>query len=323
MELIWAKRTGEEVAVLPWDADIECGGSNTFEVSIPVSSWDGEIAPGSLIYVPWTEYGGIVGEIETTNDPPAVLVKGYTWRGLLSKKIIQPKKGQDYYTISGNSTKCITTLLNEFYKDMLFQAGGDNPVTIKPYKFNRYTDLLSGINAMLKTAGNRVSLKYLGDAGHVSVMTGPIENHTTAIMYDGTDVLKITSRIVYNGVNHLICLGKGELAARQVVHLYTDADGNVVPKQALFGRDEIAEVYDNTSAESLDDLKKGGLERLNEIKSSSYVDASADSLYGAMEIGDVITGTDPVTGASVKKPIGSKVLSIAGGEPVITYRLEG
>ena len=323
MELIWAKRTGEEVAVLPWDADIECGGSNTFEVSIPVSSWDGEIVPGSLIYVPWTEYGGIVGEIETSNNPPAVLVKGYTWRGLLSKKIIQPKKGQDYYTISGNSSDCIATLLETFYGDALFQAGRDNTVTIKNYQFNRYTDLLSGINAMLKTTGNRLSLKYLGDAGHVTLNIGAIENHTAAINYDDTDALRVTSRAVYNGVNHLKCLGKGELAARQVVHLYTDAAGNVVPKKVLTGRDEIAEVYDNTSAESRDELKKGGLERLNEVKSASYIDASADSLQGDMEIGDVVTGTDPVTGMSARIPIGSKVLSIAGGVPAIAYRLEG
>lgn len=322
MELIWSKRTGEEIAVLPWDVDIECGGSNTFEMTVPISAWDGGIVPGSLIYVPWTEYGGIVGEIETSNAPPTVRVKGYTWRGLLSKKIICPKKGEDYYTISGNSADCIATLLNEFYKDALFQSGTANSVTIKKYQFGRYTDLLKGINAMLKTAGNRLSLRYMGDTARVELTTGPIENYTAEINYDSSDTMTITSRNVYNGVNHLICLGKGELAARQVAHLYTDAAGNVVAKQALFGRDEIAEVYDNSSAESLDELKKGGLERLNEIRSASYIDASSDSLQGDMEIGDVVTGTDPVTGASARKPIGSKVLRISGGVPTITYRLE-
>ena len=322
MELIFAKRTGEEVAVLPWDADIECGASNTFEVAVPVSAWDGSIAPGSLIYVPWTEYGGIVGEIETSNNPPYVYVKGYTWRGLLEKKIISPAKGQDYYTISGNSADCIEKLLNDFYKDALIQAGTENGVTIKNYQFNRYTDLLSGINAMLKTADSRLSVRYLGDAAHVELTTGPIENYSATINYDD-DAMSISSRIVYNGVNHLICLGKGELKDRQVIHLYTDAEGNVVNKQVMKGRDEIVEIYDNSSAETLDDLRKGGLERLNEIKSASYIDASADSLKGSMEIGDVVTGTDPVTGMSIRKPIESKVLSISGGVPEITYRLEG
>ena len=323
MELIWAKRSGDEVAVLPWDIDIECGDSNTFELAVPVGAWDGSIVPGDLIYIPWTEYGGIVGEIESSNDPPFVYVKGYTWRGLLSKKIISPPPKQDYYTIAGNSAECIARLLNDFYKDALFQSDAENSVTIKPYQFNRYTDLLSGINAMLKTAGNRLSLRYLGDAASVALTTGPIENYGTEINYDGLDAMKISSRIVYNGVNHLVCLGKGELADRQVLHLYTDAEGNITDKQVLTGRDEITEVYDYSAAEDLEELRRGGIERLNELKNASYIDASADSLKGAMEIGDVVTATDPITGASVRKPIESKVLSITGGVPAITYRLEG
>jgi hypothetical protein len=34
-----------------------------------------------------------------------------------------------------------------------------------------------------------------------------------------------------SGVNHLICLGSGELQNRIVVHLYVDADGNISQTQ--------------------------------------------------------------------------------------------
>ena len=46
------------------------------------------------------------------------------------------------------------------------------------------------------------------------------------------------------GVNHLICLGSGELRNRTVVHLYVDGNGNISQTQTFTGLEERAEVLD-------------------------------------------------------------------------------
>ena len=66
-------------------------------------------------------------------------------------------------------------------------------------------------------------------------------------------------------VNHLICLGKGDLSERMVRHLYMDARGNISETQTFFGVDEVTETYDYSNVESEEELITGGTQRLQEL----------------------------------------------------------
>ena len=65
-------------------------------------------------------------------------------------------------------------------------------------------------------------------------------------------------------VNHLICLGKGDLSERMVRHLYMDVRGNISETQTFFGVDEVTETYDYSNVESEEELITGGTQRLQE-----------------------------------------------------------
>lgn len=41
-----------------------------------------------MIYIPDTEYGGIIGDMKTITKQNAIKMTGDTWRGMLGKKII-------------------------------------------------------------------------------------------------------------------------------------------------------------------------------------------------------------------------------------------
>ena len=43
---------------------------------------------GNLVYIPDTEYGGIIGKVLTSTTLDYVELKGYTWRGRLAYKAI-------------------------------------------------------------------------------------------------------------------------------------------------------------------------------------------------------------------------------------------
>lgn len=326
MDLIVATRDGRELGVLPFDVDMEAGGENNFMIEIPRAAWTKQIDFNQLVYVTGTEFGGIIGKIQTMNDPEMVYCSGYLWRGLLQKKIICPRQGEDYYTISGDANECITTLLSEFYEDPLIR-GNTAPagVNISSFQFDRYTDLLSGIAKMLSSVNYRIEIeqKPEGTGGYVEVSAVPVVNYSATIEYSEDDEITIVVDDVKNGVNHLICLGQGELGERERIDLYADADGNISQVQSFWGRDEITEVYENTGADTAE-LIAGGTERLREIMNYQKFDAAAGRIESTdLQIGDIISGRDYVTGINVVKPIERKILTITNEIPEIEYRLEG
>ena len=80
---------------------------NNFEVKVGRQKWDNRMTFGNVLYIKNTEYGGIIGEVDTDTAEDEVSLIGYTWRGLLSKKIIQPPSGQDYMKVSGELIEVI------------------------------------------------------------------------------------------------------------------------------------------------------------------------------------------------------------------------
>ena len=324
MDLILATKDGREIGFIPYDVDIEVGQENNFEIGIPNAAWDGSYKKDMLIYIPGTEYGGIIGRMQTMTNPEYVYIRGRTWRGLLDKKIISPAAGQDYYTISGEANTCIRTLLSTFYKDGLMQGSTEDTGANISYQFNRYATLMDGMKAMLRTINRRPSIKYIEteSGGHVEISAIPIENYAAQIELSEDDELSINADQIANGVNHLICLGSGELSERLVIHIYTDAQGNVVGSQVLTGRHEIAEVYDYPGAENETELRRYGLERLEEVKSRTTFDADVLEIESTLGVGDIISGRDFTTGIYVEKPIVRKILKITNEILTEEYKLE-
>ena len=111
MELILAKADGQEERRVWNNLDMETGGENDFELAVPYAEWDGSIAFDKLLYIPGTEFGGIIKEIETQTSTDTILARGFTWRGYLAHRIIEPPAGSDYKVVSGELNSVISSLL--------------------------------------------------------------------------------------------------------------------------------------------------------------------------------------------------------------------
>ena len=79
------------------------------------------------------------------------------------------------------------------------------------------------------------------------------------------------------GINHLICLGSGELSARQVIDLYVDANGNIGTTQHYFGTDEIVDIFDYPNAESLQELTDKD-QKITELTNSQSVEVNIEDM---------------------------------------------
>ena len=118
----------------------------------------------------------------------------------------------------------------------------------------------------------------------------------------------------------MICLGRGDLKDRVVIHLYTDAQGNISHTQSFFGLDEITVAYENVNCESYEELEKGGTELLEAEWNKDKLQVNIDSAK-SYDIGDVVAARENVTGIIIAKSIVKKIVSIDGGVVTISHRV--
>lgn len=119
----------------------------------------------------------------------------------------------------------------------------------------------------------------------------------------------------------MICLGRGELEDRTVVHLYADESGNISRTQTIIGLDEVAEVLDYPSAESEEELIKSGTERLQELLDSTDISVDCNETEDLYNVGDMVSAYDEATGIAITAEVTKKIVTISNGRTIIQYKV--
>lgn len=326
-QLILADQNLKDIApVMNAEIDIAIGEENDYEVKIPRDEWRSEYTFGNVFYIKDTEYGGIIGEVNTSTAEDTISLLGRTWRGMLDKKIIRPPDGQDYRKVSGELNTVLNDLITEQFDDYFVVSQDDTGVSLTNYQFDRYCTLLSGITKMLQSVGCRLRITYRqqerGQPGYVELSAVPVVDYSEQIELSQDSQLNFEFKNCRNGVNHLICLGKGELQDRQVIDLYVQEDGSIGSEPYYTGVQEIAATYEDTSSET-DELEEKGREKLLELMNNTSFSMDVESLNMDVEIGDIIGGRDYLTGLYAKKPIVKKIYRVEDGESSLEYGIEG
>lgn len=328
MDLIIADAAGYELGSLDInkEIDMDIGDTNDYTMTVALSDWQTlGYELGYRMYIPDTEYGGIIQNMELSVTSDTATLSGDTWRGMLAKKIIEPSPGLAYRTVSGDANRIISELLDGLFGGLFVVPKTDSGIRIEGYSFDRYTDLLSGLTKMLYIAGARLRITSSGGpsggAGHVEICAAPIVNYSDTDEYSEDSNISFVTSDIRNGINHLICLGKGELQAREVLHLYVQADGSIGSSQYYTGLEERVAVYDYGNAESLTELMKGGKERLRELQDYLQFDMTIDDIVA--EIGDIVGGREYRTGFLIQQQITQKIITMSNDELTIEYKVGG
>ena len=318
--LIYSTSSGTELGVVLFrDADFEVGKEdNSFLVTMLRSEYSPFPSKGR-IYLPGTEYGGIIGTVETNTAQDAIAVGGYTWRGMMTKKIIEPEPGEDYATDTGELNDVIQARVEEAFPGLFVGSDDDTGVSVNNFQYDRYCTLEAGLSKMLKSVGYRLHLEYHPSINAVVVSAVPIVDYSYDVVFSSDMRLNYQMKTETIGVNHLICLGKGELKDRTVYNLYVDNKGKISTTQYYFGADEVAEVYDSGGSE-LPDLIQGGTNRLKELAPLKSFEIAIDSDM-ELAIGDIVGGKDYLSGMRMSAPIVGKIVRWEGGFQTIEYKL--
>ena len=319
MDLIYMNADHEDIGVLlDYEMDMAFGqDENNFECTIGAASHCCE--SGFFLYMEGTDYGGIVDGIGSKSDSGEVTYTGRTWHGLLNSKVIEPNSGQAYLTVSGEANSIIASLLSRMGLSDLFEASSeDSGLNISNYQMNRYVKGYEGIKKMLKTVDGKLLFAFRN--GKVILTATSVHDYSRDEEFD-SDLVPFQIKKTYKTVNHMICLGSGELENRTVVHLYCDKNGTISRTQTQFGMDEITDVYDYPNAESEEELIDGGMEQLKAMWGQDEMSVDFDGTSGSYDVGDIVGAFDNITGLSISAVISKKIVTIKNGQITISYKV--
>ena len=266
MDLIVTDATGKPVAShASYTLDLAFGsGENDFDLQVE----DAALKAGSRIMIDGTEYGGIIDDTDVDVDGglSTVTWHGRDWHGVLASKIIEPDRNNDYLTLSGTIPVIMRTLVSRAGLQGLFTVTDESADHKTTCQFDRYVDLYSGLVKMLRASGLKLRLRNDGDKVSMSAM--PVRTIGDSI---DSDLIDFTAKQAAHPINHLICLGKGELKDRTVIHWYADANGTFSHTQTLKGLDERTATYELSNAEA-DELEDKGRQKFQELRNTSTID---------------------------------------------------
>lgn len=320
------KRMEESLISGSRSLDFEIGdkeASNDFLLTLSLSDTSA-IDFGKYLFSPNTEYGGIIEDMDASTSSGSVKWYGNTWRGLLNQIIIEPPSGAAYKTVSGEANAVMKDLLSSKLGNLFEVEDESSGITVN-YQFARYVSYLEGLSSMLKQYNARLEIWTeqggANEAFKVKLKAVPVTDYSEEIEYSQDNKVNVSIRDYRRGINHLICLGKGELTDRQVLHLYAQADGSISKTKYYTGLSERTAVYDYSSAEDLTSLEEYGIKKLQELMDYKKLGMTVQNLE--LHIGDIVAGRERNTGVYLSKPIISKILKIDGLKEEIEYKVEG
>ena len=221
-----------------------------------------------------------------------------------------------YLVISGSANDCIYFILERCGLTGLFEVDQENGGSqIVKFQFNRFTDAYSGLARMLKSAGLKMTLRFSGG----KVIAAAAQRGASDEL--DSDHVDLTVKKKYHTINHLICLGTGELENRTIIHLYADEEGNISHEQTQFGMDEYTAIFEYPNAESVEELESSGIDNLKSLWEPAEISIDFDESSDAYDVGDVVGAVDHVTGIKVASGIAKKIVTIKNGRKTISYEV--
>lgn len=321
MDIVVADLNGKDITVLP-QAVLELsyglqGSDSTFTLVTPFT---GRIYENCRIYVEGTEYGGLITgyKLSHTQTGDVIEYQGYSWQGLLTRRIVNVPSGQDRYSCSSSVYSAVSKLFSDCGVDSVFTLGYMALYSVdKTVELPRYCTLAYALTYYLDkgVTGNKYSYQYEYTNNKVRVNI----TQSQAVNVDERLRIFYTLTKALIPVNHLVCLGRGKLKDREVIHLYANANGDISTSQTFTGLLENAIVYDYGSVEE----GTGKLEKAGRDKFKEYLDSDSTQITlpdnVQYNVGDVISVTHPQLGVTVSAQVTKKVARIAYGKLKVTY----
>lgn len=290
--------------------DSVIGNDNTFQLVLPDTDYIGAVK-GDIIDVAGTEFGGIIKKI--AHNSGKVTITGTTWRGLLSQHIVPASVG----TLTGDALSVLRTIITDWLNSdgPIKVAGGDCGINLQSVKTKNKT-ILQITDEYFLAAGLRFAIQYDGsnvilNAEPVSDLSNEIElsQDYTAQLFTSVSDLKF--------YNHCIAVGDGVQA-----EAWRLDDGTITTdkSKAIKGLKCVDVLVESEKEDDVNKLKDKAVEKLKDGKSVTTVEMDISS-HGALELGDIVSAYDDITGISCTTTVSNIELKIEKGQIELNYEV--
>lgn len=267
-DLIYTDASLRDVGVLQtYTLDLDLAKEKDFELKTP----DPVLQSGSYIYIPGTEYGGIVDCVESDSANHQVTYTGRSFRGILNKKVIDTTRNGVQITLHGTLTEIGNTLLQEQGLDDQFifeNADKDDEVSDEVYGLavGEHCTLYEAITKAAASINFTYVYNFVQSDRKVHITPVLAEDYSEYLSYCQDNSISFTVKENNGGINHLVCTGVDEDGKAITIHLFTDENGGILPyattdtplqdsdyildksQQRIFGIQEIAEILNESVA---------------------------------------------------------------------------
>lgn len=290
---------------------------NSFALTLSDKAWESDpIEIGHYIYSPGTEWGGMVEQIRHSTALKQVTVSGLTWRGMLYRKVIIPPVGQDYLTITATEANAaISTIVGAQLGDLFSVSASASGITIASKQF-RYTNMLLGIEAMLAEQNAALQIDFNQATKTITLSARPIIDYSgTVDLSQDYGVDMVSTFGGFDRYNHIIALGAGELADRDIVHVYRLSNGSITTTPPAWAgtADDHVRTYDYTNPETVARLQEGAEKLARELTPFTTVDIDPDVASLTLLLGDKVGARDRLTGMQAVVSIVGRILTMNSG----------
>lgn len=307
------------------DLDIDLGDTNDFELRMADTEWSKDkYWYEHRLFIPLTEFGGIIDDIEVLTSTSEIVFRGLTWRGMLQKKIVRPPDDASHLILNGELNSVLRELIGDRFGSLFVVPETDTGIEVAGWQVDRYVTLYDAIMKLLMAYGQRLQIAYYEpeglEYGYVLIQAVPVVDYSGVLEYSQDGKVQFTVRDYRGGINHLVCVGTGQNEERIVLDLYVQEGGSIGDTQYYTGLKERAAVYEYTSADEAE-LRESGTERLKELQNFKSIEVTVDDID--LEVGDIIGGYEQITETYVAKPIVGKIFKYADGDATIEYKVKG
>lgn len=276
---------------------------NNFELVFGTQSAP-PLSGGCLIYCEGSEYGGIVRGCETRTEDGTSRYVGSTWHGVLNEHIVCPPANQTHLKLDCDAHDALRAIIEAIGMTGIFDvAKGASGIRVRAEV--RYREAYAAMVAMLAKAGAKLAIRWERDRALLSAEPCAVWSTMNSSNAD------FTIKKTFRPVNHLVCLGKGEMLERTVVHVYADEHGSISRTKGMFGLDEVMGAHVSTT-EDAGELYEEGAESLAELQECDEVDMQSE-LVDDYAIGDLVTVANLEAGQTASAMVASKTVTIADG----------
>lgn len=331
MGLVFTDRNKKDVGYLPTVAylDLEVGmkeqSQNDFEISLPIDGWNRLFDEGSIFYDDAeNEIGGLVLGKTSNTAENTVILYGKTWRGLIDTQVIEPTQGQAYFQARGEANAFLRSVIDDCFDGLIVGSSETSGVNVN--RDIRYVNKLEAIEKTLSDVNMKLHIAFDVSTKKAIVKATPIVTYELIEISNDYGVSFI-AKDIKDGYNHCICLGRGELLEREVVHVYKLNNGTFTQDKSVALRDGISGlndrciIYDFSSAEDTQTLIDGGIQQLKEKGDTKSLEINDINIL--VEIGDIVGGRERLTNIYMQKSIVARIYKGYANDLTIENKIGG